>query len=66
MVIDGFWIDETVQRLIGDLQELNREKAVHFELALRVLYPNHRQLECEQDFHEFVQAVIEYEELVEN
>jgi len=66
MLINGFWIDETVQRLIGDLQELNQEKAVHFEIALQVLYPNHRQLGTEEDFREFVQAVIDYEELVEN
>jgi len=63
MLINGFWIDDTVLNLVQDLQEANTETAGDFQKALRVLYPNHRQIKNAESFKEFVQAVTEYEEI---
>ncbi len=60
MVLNGFWFDEKVEQLVLDLQAAHKATAGDFQKALKLLYPEHRQITCEQDFRDFVEAYTDY------
>lgn len=60
MIVNGFWFDETVVDLVSDMRGDNCETAGDFQKALKILYPQYRQITCEQDFRDFVEAHGDY------
>ena len=65
MLIDGFWFDEKMDSQMLELGELNAN-AGDVATSLKILYPNHRQIETKQDFMDFVSALNEYRRLEED
>ena len=60
MILNGFWFDDKVEQLVLDMQANHCATAGDFQKALKLLYPEHRQIECEKDFLDFVEAYTDY------
>lgn len=61
MEINGFWIDSKTLRVTNALRN-SKAKAGLVADAVNFISPNHRKINCEQDFRDFVDALVIAEE----